>query len=133
MDGPLPLAAALLAVVALIGLARVLGFVARPLLSGPGEAEELAQTLPGGFISCRTELVSDHSGALLRDASGRIAVVAPVGAHFLVRLYDGDWSVTQAPDGQILIAGADFSCRFRLDRGAQNWFDPTDRSRSAAA
>lgn len=132
MGGPLPLAVALLAVLALIGLTRMLGFVVRPALAGAGEAESLAHSIPGGFASVHTDLATDGAGALLRDASGRIAVIAPIGAHFLVRLNEGDWVVQEAPDGQLAITGGDFACRLALDGTARQWLGALNGPGSAA-
>lgn len=133
MTGALSLALALFAVLALIGLARGLGFVARPSLAGPLEAEELAQTLPGGFIATFIELAIDGGGALLRDRSGRIALIAPIGAHFLVRLYESEWSVTQACDGQLAIVGSDFSCHLKFAAPVLQWLGAMDCAELAPA
>lgn len=121
MAGPLPLAVAVLAVLALIGLTRMMGFVARAALSEAGEAENLAQSLPGGFIPVQTLVATDGGGALLRDETGRIAVVAPIGAHFLVRLNEGDWVVQGHPNGRLSISGTDFVCRLALGSAARQW------------
>lgn len=126
MDGPLPLAVVFFAVLGLIGLTRALGFVARPVLSGPDEAHGLAQSISGGFIPVQTIVATDGGGALLRDGAGRIAIIAPIGAHFLVRLNDGSWIVRQAPDGQVAISGTDFACRLALGSAAQQWVNAVD-------
>ncbi len=121
MAGPLPLAVAVLAVLALIGLTWMMGFVARPVLTDAGEAESLVQSLPGGFIPVQTMVATDGAGAVLRDATGRMAVVAPIGAHFLVRLNEGDWVVQEHPNGQLSISGTDFVCRLALGSAARQW------------
>lgn len=132
MGGPLPLAVALLAVMGLVGLVHLLGFGEDPSLAGTREAEEIAQTLPGGFVATETVLAKDGSGALLRDASGRIAVVAAIGSHFLARLLEYDWAVALADNGQLAIAGEDFSCRLSLDGSAPHWFKAMRQAQQAA-
>lgn len=133
MGGPLPLAVALLAVLALIGLTRLLGFVARPALSGADEAHALAQSIPGGFIPVQTMVATDGDGALLRDAAGRIAVVAPIGAHFLVRLNEGNWTVRVSPEGQLAISGTDFACQLMLGVAAREWLEASTGIGSATS
>lgn len=133
MEGPLPLAVALLAVIALIGLTRLLGFVARPSLSGADEAEALAQAIPGGFNSTHTDLATDGAGALMHDAEGRIALVAPIGTHFYVRLDQGDWVAEQASNGQLAITGRDFACRLAMDGNAARWAAALQGTGSATA
>jgi hypothetical protein len=123
MDGPWQLALALPAVIALIALTRLLGFTARPVLAGFEEVRALVQSLPGGFAASRIDLAIDGGGALARDAAGRVAVVAPIGAHFLVRLNDGGWIARSAPGGQLAITGSDFACSLALDARAGDWLE----------
>jgi hypothetical protein len=132
LGGPLPLAVAFLAVLALIGFARLLCFADRTSLSGAGEAHGLAQSIPGGFIPIQTTEATDGAGALLRDATGRIAVVAPIGAHFFVRLNEGDWIVEESPAGQLSIFGKDFACQMALGSAAQQWLEAINGGGGAA-
>ncbi len=122
MSGPLPFALALLAVAALILLTRVLGFRRQGTLGGTEEAEALAQSLPGGFLPVRITIAHGGDGALLCDGAGRVAVVAAVGAHFLVRMADKSWAVHQVSDGRLAVAGGDFSCQLQLGNAHDEWF-----------
>ena len=81
-------AGSLAAVAIMVALAWRLGFAGSPELSDESEAGAVADGLHGGFRA--VEIGFDHSrhAALLRDASGRIAIVHPHGAHFVARLLD---------------------------------------------
>src|SRR5688572_17886213 len=131
MGGPLPLALTLLAVMGLIGLVHLAGFVAQPSLDGMTEAAELARGLPGGFVATEVALAEDGRGALLCDAQGRVAVVAPLGAHFVVRLRDQDWRVAREFPGQLSITGRDFSCSLRLGAREPPWLGAFPHSGAA--
>lgn len=109
MSGPLPLALALFAVLALVGLSHVLGFNQSSALGGPDHAKALAQSLPGGFSPRDVLMAQDSKAALLRDQRGRVALVAPMGAHFLVREAEASWQVRQGHSGRLTIRGSDFS------------------------
>lgn len=121
MAGPLPLAVALLAVLGLVLLAHALGFSRRAVLTGPDEALALVQSLPGGFVPGDMILDRQGGGAVLRDRHGRIAVVAPVGVHFLARLADGSWHVAGGADGKVAIRGSDFSAQLDLGADGPRW------------
>jgi len=123
MGGTLPLALSLLAVAALIGLARWLGFVKQGRLADFREAEELADSLPGGFRAVATVLDQSGAGALLRDAMGRIAVVAPKGAHFIIRLVAPGWRAQIIGADVIQLSGPDSACRLTIGPAASDWLD----------
>jgi hypothetical protein len=84
VDGLLSLFGAGLAVLALIGLSAWLGFRGQQRLDGPEEAFDLAGELRG-FTPCRLALDRNGEAALVSDTRGRIALVAPHGAHFIAR------------------------------------------------
>ncbi len=122
MGGPLPLALALLAVMALVALTHWLGFTGAGRLAGPDEAASLAQSLPGGFTPSRITLAREGAGALLRDRQGRVAVIAPVGAHFLVRSQGPSWQVKRTTDVHLDLRGADFAAILDLGPETDHWF-----------
>lgn len=122
MGGPLPLALALIAVLALIALAHGLGFTGSARLTGPDHAIALAQSLPGGFTPSQITLARDGSGALLRDAPGRVAIIAPVGVHFLARIATPGWQVQLTSDGRLDLRGEDFATSLDLGPEADHWF-----------
>lgn len=85
MNGLLPLLGAGLAVALLMLLAARLGFRGVPQLSCADEARQLATSLSGGFKAVELALDQKLHGALLSDHCGRVALIAPFGAHFLAR------------------------------------------------
>lgn len=121
MSGPLPLAVALFAVLALVLLTYLLGFTRSGKLAGPGHAVSLAQSLRGGFDPCDIVLSLDGCGALLHEREGRVAVVAAVGAHFVVRQAETGWSVSEAGTGRLVVKGSDFSAIFELGEDTPRW------------
>ncbi|MXO70920.1 hypothetical protein [Alteraurantiacibacter buctensis] len=121
MSGPLPLALALLAVLALVALAHWLGFSRAAKLSGPDHATALAQSLPGGFSPVDLAISRDGGGALLRDASGQVAIIAPVGAHFVVRLPANRFYARPAGKGLIEVRGEDFAALLDLGEEGARW------------
>ena len=121
MSGPLPLALALVAVLALIGLSRVLGFNRSGALGGADHATALVQNLPGGFAPHDILFAQDSRGALLRDIRGRVALVAPMGAHFLVREAEPGWQVLQGNAGRLIIRGSDFTVDINPGIAAASW------------
>lgn len=122
MSGPVPLALSLVAILALIGLAYLLGFNRRGTLAGPDHAVLLAQSLPGGFLPSSIILARDGGGALLRDQLGRLAVIAAVGAHFLIRPFEPGWLVRRSDGGALTIKGRDFSAELDLGGDGEAWF-----------
>lgn len=91
-------AGSLVAVAVLVLIAAKFGFTGAPALLDEEEARSLASEVPGGFDAERVTLDRSRSGALLRDASGRIALVAPAGAHFVARLLGPGAKVRLAGD-----------------------------------
>ena len=121
MAGLLPVVLALVAVLALVGLTRWLGFDRRGVLPGPQQASALAQTLPGGFRVAEVIVARDGRGALLRDAQDRIALVAPIGAHFLVRMAESGWHLRREGGDGLAISGKDFSTFLDLGPDCDPW------------
>ena len=86
MPGPLFLAGAAVAVLVLIALSARFGHHGTATLDDEVEAREIADTLPGGFVARSAVLSADGTAALVRDGEGRVALVAPHGAHFVAHL-----------------------------------------------
>lgn len=122
MGGPLPLALALSAVVALVALTHLLGFTRERRLESCEQAAGLAQCLHGGFSPIGIILAQDGRGALLRDREGRVAVIAPVGAHFLARILKPGVQVKRMADGRVDLRGLDFAATLDLRQDADHWF-----------
>lgn len=121
VSGPVPLALSLVAVLALIGLAHVLGFSRRGTLAGSDHASSLAQGLPGGFLPCEIILARDGSGAVLRDRDGRLAVITPIGAHFVVRPVEPGIELRRLHRGAVALRGRDFSAELDLGSDGEDW------------
>lgn len=121
MSGPLPLAVALFAVLALVLLTYLLGFTQGARLAGPEHAATLAQSLRGGFAPCDIVIARDGGGALLHEREGRVAVIAAVGAHFVVRQAEPGWSVREAGAGYLAVDGGDFSAILDLGNDSRRW------------
>ncbi|TIX49365.1 hypothetical protein [Alteraurantiacibacter aquimixticola] len=123
--------ATILAVLFLIGLARWLGFAGKPQLTDEAEAAALAASLPGGFAARDIALDCVGHGALLADADGRVAVIIPHGAHFMVRLAGPGLSVTRDATGITLV---DPLWKFQLaiedDQGF--WIESLEKAIAAA-
>ena len=118
MNAVAPLLLAILSVMALVVLVRVLAPTHIPQLSSPAEAAMLADWLPGGFAVAACALDRAGHGAVLRDATGRMAVVAPLGAHFVVRLVD---TARAAGNGWLELRGGDMACQLDLGPEAAAW------------
>lgn len=79
------LAFSVIGVVALVVLARLLGFARRPQIADAALAARLvAEALPG-FRAAETVVSRDGSGALVAARDGRVALVRPLGDRFVVR------------------------------------------------
>ncbi len=79
------LAFSVIGVLALVLLARLLGFARRPQLTDAALAARLAAEALPGFRAIETAVSRDGSGALVAGQDGRIALVRPVGDRFVVR------------------------------------------------
>ena len=121
MSGPLPLALALMAVLALVALTHWLGFRGTGKLTGRDHAIALAHALPGGFAPVEVAISRDACGALLRDASGRVAIIAPVGVHFIVRLPACPLAIRPLGEGLLEVRGEDFSATLELGEDSSRW------------
>ena len=97
-------AGSLAAVAFLVVLASRLGFTGSPRLADEAQARSLAQTVPGGFDAVAVALDQSARAALLRDAAGRIVLVAPSGAHYVARLLAPGTNAIR--DGESLIVSA---------------------------
>jgi hypothetical protein len=72
-------------VVALVLLARLLGFARRPQLADTALAARLASDAIAGFDPADTAISRDGAGALVAAHDGRVALVRPLGDRFVVR------------------------------------------------
>lgn len=79
------LAFSVIGVVALVVLARLLGFARRPQLTDAAHAVRLAAEALPGFRATETAVSRDGGGALVAGQDGRIALVRPMGDRFVVR------------------------------------------------
>lgn len=120
MTGLLPMLGAGLAVALLVLLAARLGFRGVPQLADVQEAGRIAASLPGGFTPSDVLLDRKRRGALLADGHGRVALVAPFGAHFIAREL-APQTVVEARDGQLDITIDGLHARLDLGTAAQAW------------
>ena len=120
-------AGSLAAVSLMIVLAWRLGFSGLPEIADEAEAVAVADGLHGGFRAVETLLDHGRHAALLRDASGRIAIVYPHGAHFVARLLDS--SARAHREGETLIVtAAGRTTKLELDAAkATDWAAAIDR------
>lgn len=75
----------LLAITLLVLLAHWLGFSRSARLQSKDEARELLALAPGGFSAIEIALAAEGTGAIARDASGRLAVLKPHGGRFVAQ------------------------------------------------
>lgn len=120
MDGLLPLIGAGLAVLALVALSAWLGFRGQPRLGGSDEAVALAAELSRGFAASRLALDRDGAAALVEDAQGRIALVAPHGAHFIAREIGPATRLVRDDDALSISIGS-LQARLVLGEEARDW------------
>ena len=112
-------AGSLAAVAFLVLLAWRLGFAGSPRLEDEAHARSLAQEVPGGFDAVAVALDQSARAALLRDAAGRIVLVAPSGAHYVARLLAP--GTTAIRDGESLAVSArGFATNLNLE-SAGDW------------
>ncbi len=72
-------------VIALVVLARLLGFARRPQIDDGALAARLAAEALPGFRPVETAVSRDGAGALVAGQDGRVALVRPLGDRFVVR------------------------------------------------
>lgn len=112
--------------ISLIGVAALA--LASRLIAGRRQSDafcsadfsHLLAVLPGGFSVNRSVLDQNSRSALVLDAGGRVAIVAPVGDHYFARLADATW-LTTISDGKLIITGPDFSAAFDAAGDAPGW------------
>jgi len=98
----LQFAGSLAAVLLLIFVAWRLRLGGEPQIADEAEARELADNTLCGFDATELALDRAHRGALLRDETGRIMLLAPHGNQFVGRLLDSHASA-QLHDGRLEI------------------------------
>jgi len=113
-------AGSLVAVAFLVILAWRLGFDGAPQLEGEAHARSFAHDVPGGFDP--VDIAMDRSGhaALLRDAAGRLVLVAPAGAHFVARPLPPDTTVASEA-GRLVVSASGVSVSLELGQAADDW------------
>lgn len=72
-------------VIALVVLARLLGFARQPQLADAALAARLASDALAGFDPADAAISRDGAGALVAARDGRVALVRPLGDRFVVR------------------------------------------------
>jgi hypothetical protein len=107
-----------LGVLLVMGLARVMGFAADPVLD-EAQARRRAADALAGFRPQACALAGDGRAALVQGDDGAIALVRPLGDRWVVRRLDG--AAVSAGDGALLI------------RPAEPMFPPTRLALGAAA
>lgn len=121
----LQFAGSLVAVALLVmGVSR-LGFAREARLAGEEEAREIASHAPGGFVPVAIALDREGRGALLRDAGGRIVLLAPHGAHFIVQDL-GEGAIVHLNGSRLAVThGTASKARVTLDVSddARDWAD----------
>lgn len=118
----LQFAGSLAAVYFLIVLAWWLGFRGAPQLVDEAHARSLAHEVPGGFDAVAVALDRSGHAALLRDAAGRIALVAPAGAHFVAQLLAPGTTVTRKLQ-RLKVSAHKVSVSLDLGQAADDWAD----------
>lgn len=113
-------AGSLAAVAFLVLLAWRLGFTGIPRLEDEAHARTLALDVPGGFEAVAVTLDRSGHAALLRDAAGRIVLVAPAGAHFIARLLAPGTAVTREGE-RLTVSAQRVSATLDLGRVADDW------------
>ena len=101
----LTLAASLIAVLGLAGLALWLGLGRDPILASEAEAQCWANEVNDGFVAQQVALDRQGKGALLRNDAGDIMVLKPHGGHFAGRILAASASVRIAQGVLIVDCG----------------------------
>lgn len=127
MGGPLPLLLAALAVSGLVALAWAAGFRGNAQLENEAEARELAANLPGGFAGRDVLLSADRRHALVSEARGRLALIAPHGAHFTALLCTDATAEEEA--GHLVLRLRGRTCQIDAGERAGAWLNRLERAR----
>ena len=85
-----------------------------PHLGGKEELLAILVSLPGGFEIAHAQIAASGDAALAQDTKGRIALVAPSGAHFYAKLAGNETKVLL--DGHVLTIHED-ALMLRFDAG----------------
>lgn len=131
MGGPVPLLLAALAVSGLVALAWAAGFRGDARLESEAEARELAASLPGGFAGKDVLLSADWRHALVSDARGRLALIAPHGANFTALLCTDATAEEEAGHLVLRLRGRTF--QIDAGEGAGAWLNRLERARLKSA
>lgn len=92
----------LAAILALAGVTRWLRLGPAPRLADEAAARTAADEAANGFEAVALALDRNGSGAVLRDAAGRIVLLRPHGTHFAGRLL-GDAATARIEGGALLV------------------------------
>lgn len=120
------LAGSAAAVAFLVVLAWKLGHAAPPELADETHARLLAEEVPGGFDAIAVALDRSRGAALLRDAAGRIVLIAPAGAHFVARRL-GPGSRAACEGSRLIVSGGGAAASLDLGGEAADWADAIGR------
>lgn len=118
--GLVQFAGSLVAVSLLIWLAFRLGFSGRPSLNDEHDVRRLANEVTGGCIPVAILLACDRSAALVRDATGRIVLVSPKGAHFVATPLSRRTHVERTATGFRIREGA-LTGEFEMGGATEDW------------
>ncbi|HSJ78127.1 MAG TPA: hypothetical protein VK913_05270, partial [Erythrobacter sp.] len=122
-DGLIQFLGSLVAIVALVLIARWLRLGGTARIADEAEARELADSAVCGFSPSRIDLDASGEGALLHDGEGRIMLLAPHGMHFSARLLTG--TATAVVEGDVLVVRSGERwvppARLRLSENAGYW------------
>lgn len=101
----LQLGGSLVAILALTGLAVWLKLGGQPTIADAAEAAKLAGESMDGFAPVASAVSDDGTAALLRNAEGRILLLAPHGNRFYARLLTGTARTEPTDRGLRITAG----------------------------
>ena len=120
----------LVAILALAGLAYVLKLGGKPKLTDTEAAQRLANEAVDGFVGTLIALDQNGSGAILKDAHGRILLLKPHGNKFVGRILNARASA-RISDGQLVIdSGERRYGASKLDLAdSQTWADAINKLR----
>ncbi|WP_271078936.1 hypothetical protein [Aurantiacibacter sp. MUD61] len=115
--------ASLLAILALVALVHFLGFSRGGLLQTEGDAEEFFRLAAGGFVPVDIAICDERTGALARDADGRLAVLLAHGGTFIARVLGDEASIGREGE-RLSITAQSIGPRplvLRFDNSAPDW------------
>lgn len=117
-----------LAILALYGLARFLGLGGKPTLSDQDRLRAVADEVDSGFSIDQQAVDRSGTGALVKDAGGRIMVIKRHGNHFAGRILSKGAKVREEVDALVVDCGEARFGRVRLSiDNPASWADAINR------